>query len=842
MDQENFKKATASYNPDIYNYDDENENLAGWSSNVDNHNNKEEHKYYSHHSKPPSYGKSKVAQKGGYPAPFHSALNPLDYYNEEAERHGNNQFQKLADKNKYEKEDEEFKYKSNKYSHDLIDSEDEINPDDKLSNESYEDNHIDRQNSNRDKPRSIDNFISNNNSREFRSFTGTDYSKPKDANNMTLELSPDAKANEIMNDISREIQEHEEEAKLRHSNASKNDVAHNTFSNKNKYLDSDMDHSREIKISEDMKRNLNNVMEENLEDDIEYYEDQKTQKDVRKGSFGHQESSDSNRFDTRSTPKMGEKHERPESKTKHSASKNQNKNPYQDQSSKTEDLDNEIGLNLSKIDFKNKNFAELATSDKYSREVLIDKIKKNQNMFDEYSESMRNHLIDDSSNSKIHVIGSSKDSKYEDPQAFSMNSKQIEPSVMHSRELANQFILNKRESSRRNDKVNSSCIISRSESDLRLKSGEKTSNRDISNFQTAFDILVETLSAFEADVARNFKVVAEKFTATNKEINKLKFEQDSTNDYMTSFDNKIESIENRLTYSSDRDDDIWKMIEGFSQKLQGQIKTISDLESKCHEIEIAKMADETSKAEIMNNSFNTKEIESIIGPVLERMQDLESKIEDQDEIIKYLKSQNQRSNVTESNIETKFKKLEHNLKQDFDNILEKIEESKQNLKMEIIDEVPNFEYLQGMEQHMEDNFTNKIESLEKDIEAGLMSRELRDDLSQIKQISFSIGKINEAFKDDVFKLENQIKENSVKFLDLDNVITGLKSDYEQKYSKITYDTKSQNDKIQYLEELFNELYEVIKKHNMQNKKNELQQINHSMMYNARDNRQDLSAS
>ena len=29
MDQENFKKATASYNPDIYNYDDENDNSFG---------------------------------------------------------------------------------------------------------------------------------------------------------------------------------------------------------------------------------------------------------------------------------------------------------------------------------------------------------------------------------------------------------------------------------------------------------------------------------------------------------------------------------------------------------------------------------------------------------------------------------------------------------------------------------------------------------------------------------------------------------------------------------------------------------------------------------------------
>jgi hypothetical protein len=359
----------------------------------------------------------------------------------------------------------------------------------------------------------------------------------------------------------------------------------------------------------------------------------------------------------------------------------------------------------------------------------------------------------------------------------------------------------------------------------------------VSNFQTAFDILIETLSAFEADVARNFKVVGEKFVASYKEINNFKFEQDSINDYMTSFENKIESIENRLTYSSDRDDDIWKMIEGFSQKLQGLIKTISDLETKCHEIELNKMADDTSKAEILNNSFNTKEIESIVGPLLERMQNLEGKLENQDEEIKY-----KRSNTTESNIESRFSQLENNLRQDFDNILERIEEGKQSLKMEIIEEMPNFEYLQGMEQHIEDTFSSRIEALEKDIEAGLVSRELQDDLSQIKQISFSIGKINEAFKDDVFRLENQIKENSVKFLNFESIITTLKIEFEQKHSKTNYETKSQNDKIQYLEELFNELYEVIKKHNMQTKKSDIQQINHSMMYNAKDNRQDLSAS
>jgi hypothetical protein len=451
MDKDNFKRATASYNPDIYDYDDENENLVGWPSNNDNHNNREEHKYYSHSSKPPSYGQPKMAQKGGYSVPFHSALNPLDYYNEEAIRHGNNQFQKLADNKKHEKEDVVIKYTSNKYSSDLIDSEDDIIHDDKLSNGSYDNNHISKQNSNRNKPRSIDRSLPNNDSREFESFAGTDYSKPKDVNNMTLELSPDAKANEIMNDISREIQQHEEESKLRHSQASKIQGHYNTFSNQIKYSDTHLDNSREIKISEDMRRNLNNVMETNLE----YDDHSKLQKDDNIGSFGHPDDTEGNGFDTSSTPKMGDKNERSEITSKNeksvvtnkkSSNRNENTNPYHDKSSKTDDMGNEIGLNLSKIDFKNKNFADLVTNDKFSRDVLIDKIKKNQNMFDEYSDSMRNHLIDDSSSSQLLAPESSRDNndyKYKDTQEFATNPKQIEPSVMHSRELANQFIFHK---------------------------------------------------------------------------------------------------------------------------------------------------------------------------------------------------------------------------------------------------------------------------------------------------------------------------------------------------------------------------------------------------------------
>ena len=50
------------------------------------------------------------------------------------------------------------------------------------------------------------------------------------------------------------------------------------------------------------------------------------------------------------------------------------------------------------------------------------------------------------------------------------------------------------------------------------------------------------------------------------------------------------------------------------------------------------------------------------------------------------------------------------------------------------------------------------------------------------------------------------------------------------------------DKLATLEELFNEIYSIIKKYNMQEKKNNLQQINQSIMYNQRENKQDLSAS
>ena len=46
----------------------------------------------------------------------------------------------------------------------------------------------------------------------------------------------------------------------------------------------------------------------------------------------------------------------------------------------------------------------------------------------------------------------------------------------------------------------------------------------------------------------------------------------------------------------------------------------------------------------------------------------------------------------------------------------------------------------------------------------------------------------------------------------------------------------------YLEQLFNEMYDVIKKYNVQEKMHNLNQINQSILYNTKEAKQDLSAS
>ena len=162
--------------------------------------------------------------------------------------------------------------------------------------------------------------------------------------------------------------------------------------------------------------------------------------------------------------------------------------------------------------------------------------------------------------------------------------------------------------------MNNSCIIvSKSQANLDGKSFEHHSSRDYSNVQSAFDLLIETLSALETDIAKNFKLIASKFLNIIQEMSKVKFDMESFNDYMSSVEKKQESLETRLSYFSDRDDDILKMTESLSHKIQLQTKIIADLEGKIHELELNRMADETSRAEIMNSSFPTnKEFDHII--------------------------------------------------------------------------------------------------------------------------------------------------------------------------------------------------------------------------------------
>jgi hypothetical protein len=137
--------------------------------------------------------------------------------------------------------------------------------------------------------------------------------------------------------------------------------------------------------------------------------------------------------------------------------RDENLNPYPDQSSGTNDLGDEIGLNLSRLDLKNKNFSDLVTNGKLNREALIEKIKRNQCLFDEHSESLRNQCMNDSYSQMLSGnTKGEKDSQYEDQNAFTVNGKKIETNVMHSRQLADQLIFKGRDNSRRNEKVNSS--------------------------------------------------------------------------------------------------------------------------------------------------------------------------------------------------------------------------------------------------------------------------------------------------------------------------------------------------------------------------------------------------
>ena len=176
-ERDNYKRAIASYNPDLYSYGENGNKL--WNADDQYYDCQEENKYSTENQQVKNRLYSIMPQKKGHPTPFHSAINPLeDYHEENDEKYRRNQFQKLADQNQ---------------------RDDEINPDEKLS--SGDENDIEySQDSNMDKPRSIDNNQQRN-SHEFRGMGDTLYSKQKEQNmNPTIE-----EANKIMNDISQEM-------------------------------------------------------------------------------------------------------------------------------------------------------------------------------------------------------------------------------------------------------------------------------------------------------------------------------------------------------------------------------------------------------------------------------------------------------------------------------------------------------------------------------------------------------------------------------------------------------------------------------------------------------------
>lgn len=180
----------------------------------------------------------------------------------------------------------------------------------------------------------------------------------------------------------------------------------------------------------------------------------------------------------------------------------------------------------------------------------------------------------------------------------------------------------------------------------------------------------------------------------------MKFEFDSFNEYMSSFEKKIESIETRLTYSSDRDDDIWKMSEGLSQKIQLQSKTIADLEAKLHEMELSRMADETSRAEFLNASFpNNKEMENILRSVEDKLHNIENRVAKNEDRAKRLEAHTQSSN-SDPNIERRFEQIENDVREELDKILEQIEVAKNDVKIDIAEDFITIDHLRTIEQQL----------------------------------------------------------------------------------------------------------------------------------------------
>lgn len=310
----------------------------------------------------------------------------------------------------------------------------------------------------------------------------------------------------------------------------------------------------------------------------------------------------------------------------------------------------------------------------------------------------------------------------------------------------------------------------------------------------------------------------------DNKFEKIKYELDDWWKTISSLEAQLKSSESRVNSGSQMIETLRKLSDQQSQNMQQQNDSIAQLEEKIHELLLARMAEESSRAEILNTSFPvSKELELRIKEIEEKNYNVESYFASNDDRTKRLETQIQRLCQTETKAERKWESLEVEFREGFERIYEQINSAKQDVKSEIFGELPNFDHIMNIDQHMKTlrisykNTENRIVTLEKELEAGLVNNELKEDLSQLRDLSSSIGKINEAFKEDVYRLEKQIKENSVKLLDSQNELMDVRSTFDSKISKQAHDSSENFRKIQELDDLFNEMYWVIKKYNMNEK-------------------------
>lgn len=392
---------------------------------------------------------------------------------------------------------------------------------------------------------------------------------------------------------------------------------------------------------------------------------------------------------------MGENYDKFKHKMQQEISQNidENQNPYS--GDKTQSHDNEIALNSSKFNLRNRNFSDLVTNGKVNHNALMNRIKQNQ------SNDAKKNVANDASNSHILADNSNvqNEGSITDPDA-SINSKNLISNCSYTKNLINELMNNNKSIRNRTEsKTNNSVIVSKSHANLDSKLYEQLNN-DSTHFWPAFDILIETLSALESDIARNFKIVSDKFIDVNKAFNNLKFDFDSSSDFIVSFEKKIESLETRLTYFSDRDDDIWKMAEGLSKKIQLQGNKMDQLENKIHEIEMNRMENETSHVEVINSSMpDTKEIENAIKSLNEYVKELDSRLTTNEDQTRHIEKYTQRANP-EIAFERRCDQMENDIREELDNIIRHIEQAKTDVKTDLASEFINFEAVGSIEQSL----------------------------------------------------------------------------------------------------------------------------------------------